>query len=169
MSVAGSQAQTFLRIAAHLRPRWRTDHALPRTIQSLLAGEKRFGSRDRRLYRELLYTTLRYLPWIEPVLESDPEEAVRRVAWLAADSPATKLFRAEFARGEPPAGDKAELLPAWFREHCPEIFAGPELETQLHRAPVWLRLQTEDPARVFEDAVVLTLTVAHEGRHDHQS
>lgn len=151
MSVAGSQAQTFLRIAAHLRPRWRTDHALPRTIQSLLAGEKRFGSRDRRLYRELLYTTLRYLPWVEPVLDAAPEEAVRRVAWLAADSPATKLFRTEFARGEPPAGDQAELLPAWFREHCPEIFADPELETQLRRAPVWLRLQTEDPARVFEE------------------
>ncbi len=151
MSVASSQAQTFLRIAQHLRPRWRTDFNLPRTIQSLLAGEKRFGSRDRRLYRELIYTTLRYLPWIEPCLDPDPEEAVRRVAWLAAESPATKLFRAEFARGEPPTGDKSELLPPWFREQCPEIFSGAELEAQFRRAPVWLRLQTEDPARVFEE------------------
>ena len=33
----------------------------------------------RRLYRELIYTTLRHLPWIEPVLETTPAEAVRRV------------------------------------------------------------------------------------------
>ena len=52
MSVAGSQAQTFLRLVQQIRPRWRTDHALPRTIQTLLAGERRFGSRDSRLYRE---------------------------------------------------------------------------------------------------------------------
>lgn len=151
MSFADNQARTFLRLLAHLRTRWRTDYALPRTIQTLLAGERRFGSRDRRLYRELIYTTLRHLPWIEPWLDRDPDEAVRRVAWLAAETPATKPFRAEFARGEPPTGDKTELLPAWFRTHCPEIFVDPELETQLRRAPLWLRLQTSDPARVFEE------------------
>ncbi len=151
MSVAGSQAQTFLRLVQHLRPRWRTDHALPRTIQSLLAGERRFGSRDRRLYRELLYTTLRHLPWIEPHLDAAPDEAVRRVAWLAAESKATAEFRAAFATGEAPSGDRAELLPAWFRAHCPEIFAGAELDAQFRRAPVWLRLQTDDPARIFEE------------------
>src|SRR3954465_13264083 len=109
MSVASSQAQTFLRLVHQLQPRWRRDHGLPRTIQSLLAGERRFGSRDRRLYRELIYTTLRYLPWIEPLLDAQSDEAVRRVAWLAADLPATKPFRAAFATGEPPGGDKTEL------------------------------------------------------------
>ena len=153
MSVAGSQAQTFLHLVQQLRGRWRTDHALPRTIQTLLAGERRFGSRDRRLYRELIYTTLRYLPWIEPWLDRDAQEAVRRVAWLAAELPATKAFCAQFATGEPPAGDKTELLPAWFRSHCPEIFSGAELEAQLRRAPLWLRLQTDDSgaARVLAE------------------
>ena len=126
-----------------LRPRWRTDHALPATIQSLLARERDFGSRDRRLYRELIYTTLRYLPWIEPFLDRQPDEAVRRVAWLAADTPATKAFRAAFASGAPPTGDKTELFPAWFREHCADIFSGVELDTQLRRAALWLRLQTD--------------------------
>ena len=144
MTPAANQARTFLRLLAHLRPRWRTDSALPRTIQALLAGERRFGSRDRRLYRELIYTTLRYLPWIEPWLDREPDEAVRRVAWLAAESPATRSFCAELATGEPPAGDKSELLPAWFRTHCPEIFSGAELEAQLRRAPLWLRLQTDE-------------------------
>jgi 16S rRNA (cytosine967-C5)-methyltransferase len=147
MSVAGSQAQTFLRLLQPLRARWRSDPSLPRTLQSLLAAERRFGSRDRRLYRELIYTTLRYLPWIEPSLAAAPAEAVRRVAWLAADTPATRLFRAEFATGEPPAGDATELLPAWFREHGPELFESPEAAFQLRRAPLWLRLQTDEAGR----------------------
>ena len=143
MDITANQQRTFLRLLRQLRPRWRTDHALPATIQSRLARERTFGSRDRRLYRELIYTTLRYLPWIEPFLDSQLDEAVRRVAWLSAETPATTAFRAAFASGAAPAGDKTELIPAWFREHCADIFSGVELETQLRRAPLWLRLQTD--------------------------
>jgi len=153
MSIAANQQRTFLRLIAQLRPHWHRDAALPARIHSLLAANRAFGSRDRRMYRELIYTTLRYLPWIEPLLDGQPEEAVRRIAWLAADLPATKAFRATFATGETPAGDKAELLPAWFRTHCPEIFSGAELEAQLRRAPLWLRLQTAEPGerRLFDE------------------
>jgi 16S rRNA (cytosine967-C5)-methyltransferase len=143
--IADNQAQIFLGLLRALHGRWRTDHTLPTVIQRLLAANAAFGSRDRRLYRELIYTTLRYLPWIEPWLDRDPSEAVRRVAWLAADTKDTQAFRAALTMGEPPAGDKTELLPAWFREHCPEIFFGPELDAQLTRAPLWIRLQTADP------------------------
>lgn len=155
MSVAASQQRTFLRLAAQLRPHWRRDAALPQRIQALFAAHREFGSRDRRLYRELIYTTLRFLPWIEPPLETAPEEAVRRLAWLAADLPATRAFRAEFRTGEPPTGDRTELLPGWFRDHCPELFADPELETQLRRAPLWLRLQTSDPQPVLAEFAAL--------------
>lgn len=154
MSVAANQQRTFLKLLADLRPHWRRDAALPARIQALLARRREFGSRDRRLYRELVYTTLRYLPWIEPMLDADGAEAVRRVAWLAAETPATRAFRAELALGEPPAGDRAELLPGWFRSHCPEIFHGAELEAQIRRATLCLRWQTSDRATVgreFED------------------
>jgi 16S rRNA (cytosine967-C5)-methyltransferase len=143
MSVAANQQRTFLRLLAQLRPHWNRDAALPARVQSLLAAHRGFGSRDRRLYRELIYTTLRHRPWIEPLLDRDPDEAVRRVAWLAADWAATRGFRATFATGEPPTGDRSELLPAWFRTHCPELFSTRELETQLRRAPLWLRFQTD--------------------------
>lgn len=146
-----NQQRTFLRLLGELRPHWRRDRALAARIQAQLARHRQFGSRDRRLYRELLYTTLRFLPWIEPLLGSRPEEAVRRVAWLAAETPATAAFRAALATGEPPAGEKAELLPAWFRAHCPAIFSGPELDAQLRRAPLWLRLQTAEPDRVLAE------------------
>ena len=76
MSVAASQQQTFLRLLAALRPRWRTDRALPAFIQQRLARERAFGARDRRLYRELLYTTLRHRPWIEPWLDREPARVV---------------------------------------------------------------------------------------------
>ena len=151
MSVAANQLTTFLRIAAELRPHWHRDPALPARLKAILAAHKEFGSRDRRLYRELTFTALRHLPWIEPLLESDPAEASRLLAWLCADLPATRAFRTAFASGSAPTGDPSGCLPAWFRPHCPEIFTGTELAAQLRRAPFWVRLQTSEPARVFSE------------------
>src|SRR4051812_30307579 len=104
MSVAQNQGQIFLRLVTQLRPHWRRDAGLPNRIQALFSRHKEFGSRDRRLYRELIYTTLRYLPWIEPHFDHAPDEALRRVAWLAAETPATRPFRAAFAQGAAPTG-----------------------------------------------------------------
>jgi len=114
---AQNQAQIFLKLLAELRPHWRSDITLPDRIQRLLASDRRFGSRDRRLYRELIYTTLRYLPLIEPLLDKEAEdgnalpmssaqnkgvydpatgdlaEAAKRVAELASDTPEVAAFR----------------------------------------------------------------------------
>ena len=95
MSVVRSQQQVFLRLLRQLQPDWRRDFNLPQRIQHLLARDRAFGSRDRRLYRELLYTVLRYLPWIEPLLENDPGRAAQITAWLAADTRDTRAYRAE--------------------------------------------------------------------------
>ncbi len=176
MSRAGSQQRTLLALLAALRPHWRSDRHLPARIQSLLARNRAFGSRDRRLYRELIYTTLRYLPWIEPHLDPAPDLAVRLVAWLAADAPASENFRAVHLADWPPCpftlAEKISTLshpgsvhwslgishwsfppplPAWFRDHCPEAFDPPQLDTLLARAPLWLRLQTFDTARVTDE------------------
>jgi 16S rRNA (cytosine967-C5)-methyltransferase len=163
MSVAGSQQRTFLRLLATLRPEWHRDQNLPTRIQALLGRNRAFGSRDRRLYRELIYTTLRHLPWIEPWLDRDPPRAAKIAAWLAADTPATAPLRQELAADWPPVppslaaraaflGESAEaLLPAWFRAHCPAAFAPAELDAFSRRAPLWLRLQTDDPAAVLRE------------------
>lgn len=153
MSVVGSQQQTFLRLLGTLRPHWRRDVNLPARIQALLARSKDFGSRDRRLYRELIYTTVRHLSWIEPLLDTDADRATRMVAWLAAETRDTTAYRAETV-GDWPAieslreraaflgTDAAVLLPAWFRQECAVAFEPPELDALLARAPLWLRLQT---------------------------
>jgi 16S rRNA (cytosine967-C5)-methyltransferase len=149
--IAENQARILLRLLQRLRPHWRSDADLPARIQRLLAESRGFGSRDRRLYRELVFTALRHLPWIEPSLDSEPAEAVRRLAWLAAATKDTAAFRAAFAAGAPPTCDLAELLPAWFRDHCPAAFAPEELAALARRAPLWLRLQTAEPTGVFAE------------------
>ncbi|MSU69785.1 MAG: RsmB/NOP family class I SAM-dependent RNA methyltransferase [Opitutaceae bacterium] len=163
MSVTGSQQQTFLRLLAALRPHWRRDVRLPTRIHALLAGNRAFGSRDRRLYRELVYTTLRYLPWIEPLLDREPTRAVETVAWLSSDTPATQAFRAALSGGWPPcpptiaeraailSAQATSLLPGWFREHCPTAFAPAQMDALLTRASLWLRLQTANPDEVFSE------------------
>lgn len=162
MSVVGSQQQTFLRLVAALRPHWRTDAALPARLQGLLARNRQFGSRDRRLYRELIYTTLRHLPWIEPWLDAEPDRAARLAAWLAPVTRDTEAFRAGLCAGWPVAStvaeraaflqaDPAALLPGWFRSECGAIFQPPEFDAQLARAPLWLRLQTPHPGDVARE------------------
>jgi 16S rRNA (cytosine967-C5)-methyltransferase len=163
MGVTGSQQQTFLRLLAALRPHWRTDVHLPARIQALLSRNRAFGSRDRRLYRELIYTTLRYLSWIEPLLERDATKAVETIAWLAAELPATQAFRAALPGNWPPCPptvaekaailgeEAASLLPAWFREDCPTAFAPAQMDALLARAPLWLRLQTSNHEEVFSE------------------
>ena len=144
-----------------VRPHWRSEMSLPSRIDKILSGDRRLGSRDRRIYRELVYTALKYLPWIEPLLEADPPGAVRRIAWLASETPAVRGFRDEITSGMPrcPADSlgKAQLLgcddsvltPGWLREECPAASVPPLRDILLTRAPLWLRLQTDRPQAVL--------------------
>jgi 16S rRNA (cytosine967-C5)-methyltransferase len=156
---SGSQLRTFAHLFAGLKPYLRTDQNLPARIQKMLAGEKRFGSRDRRLYRELLYTTVRFLPWFESLPE---ERGLRAMAWLAADIPATTALRADVANewGEVPVSvaEKASklnvhasLVPAWLKSECSEAVQSPNDDVLQTRAPLWLRLQTSQPDAVWRE------------------
>lgn len=157
-SIISNQQRTFLRLWRDLQPHVRSDRNLPVRIHEAL-GRREFGARDRRLYRELLYTALRYQPWIEELTTRSPAETVRAVAWLAADLPATRGFREALVADwpAPPAsisaraqhlGTSQELLPAWFRSHCPAAFVSPNLEALHRRAPLWIRLQSAAGDRV---------------------
>jgi 16S rRNA (cytosine967-C5)-methyltransferase len=163
VSRAGSQARTLLAKLEGLRPHWAADMALPARIDALLSGDRRLGSRDRRLYRELIYTAVRYRPWVEPLLAADPQGAVRRIAWLAADVPAVTMFREEVTDGMPPCPEGADakaallgtdagaLTPPWFLAECPGAGDAPLRDSLLSRAPLWVRLQAADEAPVFHE------------------
>lgn len=160
-AIVRNQQQIFLRLWRSLLPHLRSDRHLPARIQEALR-RREFGARDRRLYRELLYTALRYFPWVEEITARSEVLATRAVAWLAADTPATRGFREAVVPDWPPLpptmparahhlGVSRELLPAWFRRHCPEAFLSPNLEMLHARAPIWIRLQTDDPDTVLTE------------------
>src|SRR5581483_4903955 len=161
-SLIRNQQKNLLRLLHHLHPHMREDRALPARIQKLLGQNRAFGARDRRLYRELIYTAVRYWPWFEPKLAKKPDATTRAIAWLAAETPVTHEFRAALAGEMPPLpatiAGRAEFLhadspplPLWFRPHCPALFSSPQLEAVLSRAPLWLRLQTADPQPLFDE------------------
>lgn len=171
--IAANQQRLFLEFMLALRPHLRRDSGLPRRIKEMLGKNRSIGSRDRRLYRELIYTALRYLPWIEPLLVSAPPTAARITAWLAPELKPTTHYRAALC-GDWPAvpatlAEKAallitlnpqlstlnftptDLLPAWFRSHCPAAFESPHLDAIHSRARVWVRLQCQDHSLVFDE------------------
>lgn len=160
-SIVRNQQQVFLRLWQSLRPQVGTDFNLPARIQAQLR-RREFGARDRRLYRELIYTTLRFLPWIEELAVRSEEQTVHAIAWLAADMPATQEFRQALITDWPDLppdmaarsnhlGVRGSLIPEWFRDQCPEAFLSPNLDVLHSRAPVWIRLQTETPDPVLAE------------------
>ena len=160
-SIARNQQQTFLRLWRQVQPHVRVDRNLPSRLQDALR-QRQFGSRDRRLYRELLYTAVRYLPWIEELTARSEMEGARAVAWLAAPTAATQPFREVLLTGWPELpsliaerarhlGVTRDLLPDWFCRHCPAAFVSPTIEILHARAPLWIRLQSPDSAGVLEE------------------
>jgi 16S rRNA (cytosine967-C5)-methyltransferase len=169
-NIAANQQRLFLDFVARLRPHVRRDSSLPRRIKELFAQHRAIGSRDRKLYRELVYTWLRFLPWVDPLLDTDPQAAVKIIAWLAPDLKPTSAYRAAHCGDWPPVPDtlaaKSEilrsqvsgfrfppedLLPAWFQEHCPAAFASPHLDALNSRANVWVRIQANDRNLVLDE------------------
>jgi 16S rRNA (cytosine967-C5)-methyltransferase len=92
--IAQNQLRLFLAFVAEIRPHVRRDSALPRRIKELFARNRAIGSRDRKLYRELIYTYLRFHPWIDPLLDTEPALAAKIIAWLAPELKPTAAYRA---------------------------------------------------------------------------
>jgi 16S rRNA (cytosine967-C5)-methyltransferase len=174
--IAANQQRTFLALLAQVLPHLRTDSALPRRIKDLLGRNRALGSRDRRLYRELLYTAIRFLPWLQPLLDKEPDAAARIIAWLAPDLKDTTAYRAALLEGWPPVPETlaeksaaltahlgprcsppathcspAALLPDWFRPHCPAAFNSPHLDALNERARLWVRLQCKETSVVLDE------------------
>ena len=173
-NIAANQQRLFLEFLRELRPHLRRDSSLPRRIKEIFSRNRSIGSRDRKLYRELVYTALRYLPWVEPWLDESPEVAAKITAWLAPELKPTAPYRAAHCGDWPvvpetlagkseillaqlsPVGLKTsfapqDLLPTWFREHCPAAFESPHLDAINSRASVWIRIQCTDRNLVFDE------------------
>jgi 16S rRNA (cytosine967-C5)-methyltransferase len=79
-----------------------------------MARHRAIGSRDRKLYRELVYTWLRYHPWVDPLLDTDPAIAAKLTAWLAPELKPTSAYRAahcgDWPAVPPTLAEKSTLL-----------------------------------------------------------
>jgi 16S rRNA (cytosine967-C5)-methyltransferase len=168
-NIAANQQRLFLEFFAQLRPHLRRDSGLPRRLKEIFSRNRSLGSRDRKLYRELVFTAVRFLPWVESYFDRDPTTAARITAWLAPELKPTALYRAalcsdwpevpatlrekasilEILLGRPFAPEA--LLPAWFREHCAAAFESPHLDSINSRAGVWVRLQCIDRDMVLNE------------------
>lgn len=164
MSIATNQLRIARELWARLQP---LDRAVPSRLHTLLA-DRRFGSRDRRLYRELLLTALRQARALAQLPPDDSSAWAAHLAATCAATRETEPFRTEFT---PAASDSAirhssldirhseaalALLPTWFpSEHDPalpaNVSAASSASALLARAPVWVRLQTDSPDDAFAE------------------
>lgn len=142
MSIASNQLRIARELWARLQP---LDRGVPARLQTLLA-DRRFGSRDRRLYRELLFTALRQARALAHLPAGDEAGWAARVAATCAESRETEAFRAAFARPEFRGAEPLALVPDWFAAECDAgAPAADAASALLQRAPVWVRMQTDDP------------------------
>lgn len=73
----GNQRRIAAEFILQLRPWIAQDRALPVRIERLLKSDRRLGARDRRLYRELIYTYLRFRPWLDALPSGGPSSPGR--------------------------------------------------------------------------------------------
>ncbi len=148
VSRVDNQRRLFVELMRELRPRWHSDPGQPRFLTQWLT-EKRAGSRDRKLFRELAYTAWRTLPTLDALTEA---ALVAQVAAWAEETPATAAFIDAFRPAAPlPLPADLELLPSWTAQECPTAIQPPHLSALLRRAPLWIRLQTDQANRVAEE------------------
>jgi len=157
-----NQRRTILALIRALEPQLVPGRPFAAEIRSELARHDGFGSRDRRLYRELLYTWLRYRAWFEKARAKGDAAAADLLVALSGDAPEVATLHAALTLPEGRAlprrpgtalfeqlsllvpdiaFDPRELLPAWFEAHAPALFGEVELACHLSRPPFWLRAQ----------------------------
>jgi 16S rRNA (cytosine967-C5)-methyltransferase len=157
-----NQRRTMLALIRALEPQLVPGRPFVAEIRAELAQHEGFGSRDRRLYRELIFTWLRYRAWFEKARAKSDTAAADLLVALSGDAPEVAQLHGALALPEgralarrpgPPLFEQLrtlipdvpfeprELLPAWFESHCPALFTEAELACHLTRPPFWLRAQ----------------------------
>ena len=126
-------------------------------LRELFQSQGKFGSKDRRLYRELIYTYLRYRPWLEP-LRSEERRFLDTLILLASPASEAASLYPTLPDSAPPRPeveqrhrligredhDLQELLPTWFQAHTGRQPSVESLLALVSRPPLWLRQQSED-------------------------
>lgn len=165
-----NQRRIALRLIASLERQMTPGRPFIPVIRDELAHYPQFGARDRRLYRELIFTWLRFRAWFDELRRSNAPAGLDLIIALAPETRDTApLQEALGVSGGWSTRDwaglrtclaelypqvdlrPAALLPAWFRGHCPALFDETEIAVQMQRPPLWLRAQRGSADAVVQD------------------
>lgn len=130
----------------------------PKALNRLFRRHPNFGSRDRRLYREIVYTYLRYQPWLDSI-KGDPGELIDHLILLANP---TKEVSPLFPTLDPKLAEAAgtsnryrqlgkqpenfrDLLPKWMLARFSRDLDDIDWQRFFSRPPIWLRCSSIDP------------------------
>ena len=129
----------------------------PRNLNRLFRDRSQFGSRDRRLYRELIYTYLRYQPWLEALADSANEFMDTLISLATSTPEIAKLYStidpslhvesSETARHRiigRSDNELSSLIPSWFSRHLFRELDVEDLLALFSRPPLWIRVQKGD-------------------------
>lgn len=158
--VSATQASSALTVLQHVLEQVQEGRPADSTLQQLYRRHREFGSRDRRLYSNLVFSVLRWKGWTD--LAPDQPLAVRAAASYRLDSaephPAIERMAALSApeRALDTLADKAEQVARWLSLPRPPApaslipaashaqLAWPERDRELiesfqTRPPTWIR------------------------------
>lgn len=152
-----NQRRIAFALIERLHPLLTPGVAFNHELRELFRSQGRFGSSDRRLYRELVFAYLRYQPWLDP-LRKDRERFLDAVLTLAAPTKEVVALYRTMASGAAVSQSQdarfrlfgktpealAELLPEWFAGHASRPITVTTLAHLISRPPLWLRLQSQD-------------------------
>ena len=135
-----------------------------RELAQLFKEQGKFGSKDRRLYKELIFTYIRYQPWLDK-LRNDRARFLDTLIVLAQPTPELQdLYptiddslprNTEFDDRHRLIGksddDLAELLPAWFAPHSKDPLTLKDVQLLFRRPPLWVRIQKGDSGAIIAE------------------
>jgi len=133
----------------------------PKALNRLFRQHPNFGSRDRRLYREIAYTYLRHLPWLDPIKE-DRDQFIDYLILLANPSkeitplyPTLDPKLGEFVYSTDryrqlgkTSADFRDLIPDWMLDRFSRDPNTIEWQRFFSRPPIWLRASGLEPEAV---------------------
>lgn len=129
-----------------------------RALNQLFREQGKFGSRDRRLYRELTYAYLRYQPWLDPLAEKE-SAFMDSLVLLASPTKETRSLYPTLPSHPPNLHDEThrhrligksdrdlrDALPEWFESALSQALDDNNALSLFARPPLWLRIQQGDP------------------------
>jgi 16S rRNA (cytosine967-C5)-methyltransferase len=171
--ILDNQRRTVLELISIMERRLRPGVPFLAELRGTMGQHRGLGSRDRRIYRELVFSWLRFREWFDEVRRDDPFAAVDLLVALSADTPDLAAWQTQL--GVPPGLPQRpwpqieaalaqlhpnrtfalrDLLPKWFELHCPPLFEPSETIVQLRRPPFWLRAQRGTAAELVRELTV---------------